>query len=561
MQTRLSLLLPAAVLALAGGLTLDLGASRQPQTAASASGAIDPAVLKGYQWRSIGPDRAGRSIASSGVKGRPKEAYSGQTGGGLWKTVDGGETWTPITDGKIHSSSVGAVAVSETNPDVVWIGMGEQCIRGNIQPGDGVYKSTDAGKTWTQMGFNASDAISRIRIHPTNPDVVFVADFGRYGLPSDERGLFKTTDGGKSWRKVLYRDDKTGAVDIAIDRNNPNVMYAALWEAFRVEYSMSSGGPGSGLFKSTDGGEHWTEITRNPGLPTGMIGKIGVAVSGADSNRVYALVENENGGLFSSDDAGATWKLVNSGRNIRQRAFYYTHITADPQNKDRVYVENVSFWRSDDGGTTFHTSISGTHGDHHDLWIAANDNRRMVQGNDGGGAVSVNGGQTWSDQDFPTAQLYHVSTTVDQPYHVCGAQQDNSTLCLPSREWDNLRGAQSDVLGDWMYDVGGGESGYIAPDPKNPDIFFAGSQGALLTRYDRSNGQMRDVQVAPRFFSGEPASALPERWQWTYPIVFSPKNPRVLYTSSQHLWVTRDEGQSWTGSAPISRARTQRPSA
>ena len=272
MQTRLSLLLPAAVLALAGGLTLDLGASRQPQTAATASGAIDPAVLKGYQWRSIGPDRAGRSIASSGVKGRPKEAYSGQTGGGLWKTVDGGETWAPITDGKIHSSSVGAVAVSETNPDVVWIGMGEQCIRGNIQPGDGVYKSTDAGKTWTQMGFNASDAISRIRIHPTNPDVVFVADFGRYGLPSDERGLFKTTDGGKSWRKVLYRDDKTGAVDIAIDRNNPNVMYAALWEAFRVEYSMSSGGPGSGLFKSTDGGETWSEITRNPGLPQGMVG-------------------------------------------------------------------------------------------------------------------------------------------------------------------------------------------------------------------------------------------------------------------------------------------------
>src|SRR5258708_10724112 len=247
-------------------------------------------MLKAYQWRSIGPTRAGRSIAASGVKGRPKEAYSGQTGGGLWQPVDGGEAWTPVTDGQIHSSSVGAVAVSETNPDIVFIGTGESCIRGNIQPGDGVYKSADAGKTWTRVGFEGSDAISKIRIHPANPDIVFVADFGRYGVPSEERGLFKSADGGKTWRQVLFRDNKTGAVDVAIDRNNPNVMYAALWEAFRVEYSMSSGGPGSGLFKSTDGGQHWTEITRNPGLPSRIAGKIGLALSGADSRRHLAVV-------------------------------------------------------------------------------------------------------------------------------------------------------------------------------------------------------------------------------------------------------------------------------
>src|SRR6185437_10676075 len=311
---RFPVLISAAALTLAGG-SIHLGAVRPEQTAAAtASSAMDPAIVKAYQWRNIGPARAGRSIASSGVKGRPKEAYAGQTGGGLWKTVDGGETWKPVTDGQIHSSSVGAVAVSESNPDVVFIGMGESCIRGNIQPGDGVYKSTDAGATWTHVGFDRSDAISKIRIHPTNPDIVFVADFGRYGEPSEERGVYKSTDGGKTWRKVLFRDNKTGAVDISIDRNNPNVMFAALWEAYRVEYSMSSGGPGSGLFKSTDGGEHWTEITRNAGLPAGIDGKIGVAVSGADSNRVYALVENENGGLFSSDDAGTTWKLVNSAR-------------------------------------------------------------------------------------------------------------------------------------------------------------------------------------------------------------------------------------------------------
>src|SRR5499427_249919 len=297
------------------GATRDLFAQQPAATAET----LDQAILSSFKWRSIGPDRGGRSIAVSGVKGRAREAYFGATGGGLWKTTDGGLKWAPVTDGQINSASVGAVAVAESRPDEVFIGMGESCIRGNIMPGDGVYKSSDAGKTWTHVGFSDSDAIAKIRIHPTNPDIVFVADFGRYGKSSSERGIYKSIDGGKTWQRKLFRDDKTGGVDVAIDRKNPNVMFAALWEAYRVEYQMSSGGPGSGLFKSTDGGETWKEITRNPGLPAGMIGKIGITVSTADSNRVYALVENDNGGVFRSDDAGATWKLVNKDRILRQR--------------------------------------------------------------------------------------------------------------------------------------------------------------------------------------------------------------------------------------------------
>jgi photosystem II stability/assembly factor-like uncharacterized protein len=501
----------------------------------------DPIAL--LTWRSIGPPRGGRSIAATGVKSRPKEAYFGAVGGGLWKTVDAGENWMPVTDGQLGSSSVGAVAVSESNPDLVFIGMGESCIRGNIMPGDGVYKSTDAGKTWTHVGFSGSDAISRIRIHPTRPDVVFVASFGKYGVESEERGVFKSVDGGKTWRKTLFRDARTGAVDIAIDRRNPDVIYAALWEAYRIEYQMSSGGPGSGLFKSTDGGETWTEMTRNPGLPAGVIGRIGVDVSGADSNRVYALVENAAGGLFASDDAGTTWKLINEDRRVRQRAFYYTHVHADPNSKDTVYLLNTAAFRSVDGGKTLTAIGGGTHGDHHDLWIDPEDSKHLVLGNDGGGAVSATAGQNWSAQDFPTAQFYHVATTKHVPYHVCGAQQDGATVCLPS---DTGLGGGRGNQAVAPYGAGGSEPGYIAPDPKDPDVFFAGgNNGTFMTRLNRRTGELREVNPYPRMFSGEPASALVERWQWTYPIVFSPVDPNVLYTSSQHVWRTMSGGQSW----------------
>ena len=532
------------------GLTLGLTLAGKLSAQVLPESRADSVRFHGMAWRSIGPNRGGRSIAVAGSSSRPLEYYFGATGGGLWKTADGGQTWKPVTDKQIRSSSVGAVAVSESNPDIIYIGMGETDIRGNIMQGDGVYKSIDGGKKWTHIGLDDTQAIAKIRIDATDPDIVYVAALGHPSAPNAERGVFKTTDGGKTWRKILFRDDRTGAIDLSLDAHHPRTIYAAMWEAYRNSWSMSSGGPGSGLFKSTDGGEHWSELTRNPGMPPGVIGRIGVSVSPADANRVYAMVEAGDGGLYRSDDAGATWKRTNDERKLRQRAFYYTHLTADPILRDRVYVLNVNFFRSDDGGVKFDTTLSVPHGDNHELWIARNDNRRMIEANDGGGTVSVNGGASWTDENFPTAQLYHVAITRDFPYHVCGAQQDNSTLCLPSSDWANLRGARSRSLGDWMYDVGGGESGYIAPDPKNADIFYAGSQGALLTRYDRSNGQIRDVQVYPRFFSGEPASALPERWQWTFPIVFSMKDSTTLYTSSQHLWKSTNQGQTWTRISP-----------
>ncbi len=539
----------AALLALAYGWPYD-AARRLTAQSPPAEGPLEQ-LLASFKWRSVGPDRGGRSIAVSGVKGRPREAYFGAVGGGLWKTTDGGMKWTPVTDGQLTSSSVGAVAVSESRPDTVFIGMGESCIRGNIMPGDGIYKSTDAGKTWTHVGFTASDAISKIRIHPNNPDIVFVADFGRYSGPSDERGVFKSVDGGRTWQRKLFRNGQTGAVDVEIDRRNPNVMFAALWEAYRIEYQMSSGGPGSGLFKSTDGGETWQEITRNPGLPQGLDGKITVGISGADSNRVYALIENENGGLFSSDDAGATWKLVNAGRNIRQRAFYYTHVFADPNNKDWVYALNTSAFRSTDGGKTFQNIGQGTHGDHHDLWIDPDDSRHVMIGNDGGGAITYDITERpqvlWTRQDYPTEQFYHVITTTHAPYHVCGAQQDNSTLCVPST--NGLPGRGGGGGGQQppqYYPVGGNEDGYIAPDPKDPNVFFSGSNnGSFITRLDRRSGDLREVNPYPRFFSGENSASVVERWQWTFPIVFSPVDPNVLYTSSQHVWKTTNSGQTW----------------
>jgi photosystem II stability/assembly factor-like uncharacterized protein len=524
--------------------TIQLGRPGNVRAQSGAPGAtFDAQFFKALHWRNIGPNRGGRSIASAGVVGRPNEYYFGAVGGGLWKTVDGGETWNPVTDGQLQSSSVGAVAVSESNPDVIYIGMGEACLRGNIMQGDGVYKSTDAGKTWQHMGLENTQIISRIRIDPSNPDIVFAAAFGHPAAPNDDRGVFKSTDGGKTWKKVLFRDGKTGAIDLAMDRNNSKVLYAALWEAYRVSWQASSGGPGSGLFKSTDGGENWSELTRNPGMPKGVIGRIGVAVAGTDSSRVYALVEADEGGVFRSDDGGKTWSKTNDDRKLRQRAFYYTHIFSDPQNADTVYALNTGFYKSVDGGKTFNITLRPPHGDNHDLWLDPTNPRRMIESNDGGGSISITAGQTWSREEFPTAQLYHVATTKEFPYQVCGAQQDNSTVCVQSVAGGRGGGGVGSFAA--LYSVGGGESGYIAPSPKDANIFYAGSQGALLSRYDRRTGTERDIEVYPRFFSGEAAATLPDRWQWTYPIVFSPFDPNTLYTSSQYLYKTTNDGQSW----------------
>jgi len=517
--------------------------------------ALDSTFLAGFGWRNVGPDRGGRSIASSGVVGQPDIAYFGATGGGLWKTTDGGEEWFPITDHQITSASVGAVAVSESNPDLVFIGTGETCIRGNILPGDGVYRSRDAGETWEHVGFGETQAISKIRIHPTNPNVVWVAVFGKYGAPSEERGLYKSTDGGDTWRKVLYRNDETGAIDIAVDRNDPRVLYVALWEAYRKEYQMSSGGPGSGMFKSTDGGETWTEITRNPGMPQeGVVGRIGLAVSTADSDRVYALFEHAEGGLFRSDDGGSTWERVNDDRRIRQRSFYYTHVFADHQDPDVVYMQNTDLFRSEDGGETMEDIGEGTHGDFHDLWIDPADPSHLVVANDGGGAVTYDTGEAWTDQEFSTAQWYHVVTTGHEPFHVCGAQQDNSTLCLPSA-WNaerfdvRERGFSRRLTEGSMnvaYRVGGGEPGYIAPDPHDLNLFFSGANnGRYIDRYDRTLDMAWEVNPYPWFYSGEPSSEMVERWQWTFPILFSPIDSTTLYVSSQRLWASTDRGRTW----------------
>jgi photosystem II stability/assembly factor-like uncharacterized protein len=506
----------------------------------------DTVRYRGLAWRNLGPNRGGRSIAVSGSVARPLEYYFGATGGGLWKTTDGGTTWQPVTDGKIGSASIGAVEVCQANPDIVYLGTGETQLRGNILPGDGAYRSTDAGKTWTHVGLREGRNIGRIRVHPTNCDIAYAAVFGEYSGPNPERGIYRTTDGGQTWTQVLRRDERTGGVDISIDPQNPEIVYAALWEAWRNQWALSSGGPGSGLFRSNDGGATWTELTRRPGMPQeGLVGKIGVSVSPADPTRVYAIVEHDSGGVFRSDDRGDTWERVNTERKLRQRAFYYTRLLADPREKDRVYVMNVGFFRSDDGGRTFPTTIRVPHGDNHDLWIAADDNQRMVEGNDGGGNVSVNGGRTWTDQDYPTAQIYRLALTHHQPAMACGGQQDNSTVCVPIRGWGHLNAG-----GRNFFAAGGCESGYVAPHPVNTDIYYAGCYGGSLDRFDYSTGQSRPVNVWPENPMGQSASDLRERVQWTFPIVFDPHDPGTLYTGTQHLWKTTNEGQSWQRISP-----------
>jgi photosystem II stability/assembly factor-like uncharacterized protein len=508
---------------------------------------FDESLFDALTWSNVGIPRGGRSTAAAGSDARPLEYYFGATGGGLWKTTDGGTTWEPVTDGQITSSSVGAVAVCEADPDVVYIGTGETQLRGNVIQGDGVYKSTDAGATWIHVGLAATQNVARIRVHPEDCDVAWVAAFGVHSAPNPERGVYKTTDGGGSWELTLFKSPDAGATDLVVDPSDPDVLYATIWEAWRKSWGMSSGGPDSGLWKSTDGGETWSDITATLGLePASPIGKMGVAVSPANSDRVWVLVEHEpEGGLYRSDDGGRTWEHVNDDRRIRQRAFYYTRIYADPLDEDVVYALNVGFFRSEDGGATFPRQISVPHGDNHDLWIAPSDPERMINANDGGANVSFNGGETWTDQEYPTAQFYRVITTAHEPYHICGAQQDNSTACMPSGAWGHLSAA-----GPYYYAVGGCESGYIAPHPEDVDVFYAGCYGGALSRYDHATGLQRAVNVWPENPMGQSAEDLRERVQWTYPIVFDRHDSGVLYTGTQKVWRTRTEGQSWEEISP-----------
>ncbi|NOT35318.1 MAG: glycosyl hydrolase [Candidatus Eisenbacteria bacterium] len=520
-----------------------LAATAQPPLALGASKAVakldpfDQRQLAGLEWRNIGPSRGGRATAATGVIGQRNVYYFGGTGGGIWKSTDSGVSWANVSDGHLGTGSVGAIAVSASDPNVIYAGMGEGCIRGNVSHGDGVYKSLDAGRSWKHVGLRDSRQIGRVRIHPRDPDLVYVAALGHTFGASHERGVFRTRDGGESWKCVLAVNDSTGAIDLVLDPRNPRVLYATTWQVHRTPWSLESGGSGSGLWKSTDGGDRWTRLTE--GLPKGLWGRSGVAVSGANSDRVWAMVEAADGGLFRSDDAGRTWSRVNEDRNLRQRAWYYTHVYADPVSAEVAYVLNVRFMRSADGGKSFQ-SIGAPHSDHHDLWIDPDDPQRMIGANDGGVNVSFDGGRSWSSQgNQPTAQFYHVITDDGFPYKVYGAQQDNSTVAIPSR----TSGYGIDRT-DW-YDVGGGESGFIAPKPGDPNIVYAGSYDGYLTRFDRRTGQLRDVNPYPNNPMGWGAEGAKYRFQWTFPIVISPHDPNVLYAGSNVLHRTTDEGHSW----------------
>jgi photosystem II stability/assembly factor-like uncharacterized protein len=504
----------------------------------------DRGPWKGLQYRLVGPFRGGRVVAVSGVVGQDNVYYFGAAAGGMWKTTDGGLNWKPIFDKqKDASPSIGAIAISASDPNVVYVGTGEACIRGNIVGGNGVYKSIDAGKTWRFVGLADTHAIGRLAVNPKNPDIAFVAALGHPFGDNEERGIFRTQDGGKTWKKVLYKDAKTGGIDIAFDPGNSNVLFAALWQAKRTPWSLDSGGPGSGLYRSSDGGTSWKEL-KGHGLPEGILGRIGVTVSGANPNRVWAVIEAEKGGIYRSDDGGDSWSLMTGDHRFRQRAWYYSHIFADPKSADAVYILNTAAYLSNDGGKTFRR-LHTPHGDNHALWIDPANPRRLINGNDGGATISIDGGDTWSTiYNQPTAQFYHVITDNRFPYYIYGAQQDNSTVAIASASPEGMIDRP-----DW-YDVGGGESGYIAPDPTDPEIVYAGSYGGEITRRDHRTGEEQSVNPWPVNPIGWPASDVKHRFQWTEPIVFSPHDPKTMYFAGEVLFKTTDGGMSWSIISP-----------
>lgn len=496
-------------------------------------------LYSSLEYRLIGPFRGGRSAAVTGIPGEPNLFYFGATGGGVWKTTDGGRTWENISDG-YFGGSIGAVEVAKSDPNVIYVGGGEKTVRGNVSSGYGVWKTEDAGKTWKPMGLEKTRHIPRLRVHPTDHNIVYAAVMGNIYKPTKDRGIYKSTDGGNNWKQVLFVNDQAGAVDLTFDPNNPRILYASTWRVQRTPYSLSSGGDGSALWKSTDSGETWTEISKNEGFPKDTLGIIGVSVSPKNSDRVWAIVENkEKGGLYRSDDGGKKWSLVNSDRSLRQRAWYYTRVYADAEDVDKVYVLNVSYHRSTDGGKTFE-SFNAPHGDHHDLWIAPENSQRMIIGDDGGAQISYDGGETWSTYyNQPTAQFYRVVTDNAFPYRIYVAQQDNSTLRINYRSDDSSIGED-----DWE-ETAGGESAHIAVDPANDDIVYGGSYGGFLTRVNHSNKTIRGINVWPDNPMGYGAEGMKYRFQWNFPIIFSKHDPKKLYTFSNHVHMSTNEGQSW----------------
>lgn len=498
----------------------------------------DEKIYEAVQWRLVGPHRGGRSAAVEGIAEAPDTYYFGATGGGVWRTDDSGKTWRSVSDG-YFGGSIGAVAVAPSDTSIVYVGGGEKTVRGNVSYGYGIWKSKDSGKSWEQTGLKDSRFIPRVRIHPKNPDVVYAAVLGDIFKPTPDRGVYKSTDGGYNWEKILYVNEVSGAIDLIMDPNDPETLYATTWEVKRTPYSLESGGPGSKMFKSTDGGKNWTEISRNPGLPEGLLGIMGITVSPVNSNRLWAIVENLNGGVFRSDDGGKTWEKTNEDRNLRQRAWYYTRIYADTQEENTVYVVNVRYHKSTDGGKTF-TSHSAPHGDHHDLWIDPNNNKRMVIADDGGAQVSHDGGANWSTyMNQPTAQFYRVTTDNHFPYRIYGAQQDNSTMRIAHR---NEGGAITES--DWEVSAGS-ESGWLAVDPDNPDVVFGGNYGGLLQRLDHGTMARRNVNVYPDNPMGHGAEGMKYRFQWNFPIFFSIHDSKILYTTSNQVHRSTNGGQSW----------------
>lgn len=499
-------------------------------------------LYSAMQWRLVGPFLGGRVEAVAGVPGDPTTYYLGAVVGGVWKTADGGHSWQPIFD-RQSIASIGAIAVAPSNPNIIYVGTGEPDPRGDISFGNGVYKSTDGGRTWQHLGLADTRHIGRILINPKNPDIVLVAALGHVYGPNTQRGVFRSTDGGKTWTKVLYKNENTGAIDLADDPHNPSVVYAALWQVRRKPWTLINGGPGSGLYRSTDGGRTWTHLTGH-GLPKGLLGRISVSVSGADGNRVYALINADKSGLYRSDDGGKTWRLINASQKLRQRPWYYFQVRADPQDKDGVYVLNFKFNHSTDGGETF-SQIATPHVDNHALWIDPGNPKRMIEGNDGGATITVNGGETWTtERNQPTGQFYHVATDSRFPYYLYGAQQDRGTVAI-------VNASRFDGIGprDW-YPVAGGESGYVLPTPGDPNIVYAGSYFGDLTRYNRRTGQIQDVTPWPENTEGEAAAGLKYRFSWTSPLAFSPQDPNVLYAGAQYVLKTTDGGRSWQRISP-----------
>lgn len=516
------------------GLALPVGAASVPASSYAA-----------LRWRNIGPFYGGRSIAVAGNAAQPRTFYMGATGGGVWKTTDAGKSWHNISDGYFRTGAVGALVVASSDPNVVYAGMGESAIRGDMATGDGVYRSADGGKTWMHAGLDDTHVISKIVVDPGNPDHVFVAALGHVFGANSERGVFESSDGGTHWKKILYIDEHTGAIDLVMDPHNARVLYASMWQAYRRPWMLSSGGPGSGLYKSTDGGAHWTNISVHPGLPTGVLGKIGVSVSGADSNRVYALIEARAGGVFVSDDAGATWHRTYHDSELTQRAWYFTRIYADPRDADTVYAPQVGgVFKSTDGGAKF-VKLRPPHSDDHVLWINPDDPEIMINGNDGGASVTEDGGKSWSPEDNqPTGQFYHVGLDDQFPFHVYAAQQDHGPLELASASTGYGIGPQQ------VEDLAGGESGFVVPIPGTPWISYNGSYDGSLFRYDRRTGRVHRVDVWPDNPMGHAAKDLKYRFQWTWPVMISAHAPHALYAAAQYVFRSFNGGRDWQRISP-----------